>query len=64
MLSIAGSVDVDANTGHRQPVQDRGGQGRIAKVLAPGAELDVGRESSRAALMAAVDEVTGYLELE
>lgn len=56
-LAIAGAVDVDPNRLHGKPVEDGGGDGCVAKVTAPVAELDVRGHSGTCVAVTLVDEV-------
>jgi hypothetical protein len=47
LVAVARAIDVDADRGHGEPVEDGRGQGRIAEVLAPLAELDIRRDRPR-----------------
>lgn len=57
LLAIAGAVDVDADGSHGEAVEDGGGDGSVAEVAAPGAQLDVGGDGRRSVGVPAVDEV-------
>ena len=41
VLAIAGAVDVEADGGHGEAIEDRGGDGGVTEVLAPRAEFDI-----------------------
>lgn len=57
VLAIAGAVDVEADGTHGEAIQDGDGQGGIAQVAPPGAQLDVGGKGGGGAPVPAVDEV-------
>jgi len=57
MLAIARAVDVQPNAVHGKPIEDGAGDGSVAEVLSPVAELDVGGDSGRGAAVSTVDEV-------
>src|ERR1700759_5780544 len=52
MLAIARAIDVDPERMHGESVEDGGGEGGVAEVLAPVGARDVGRQSGRNARMA------------
>ena len=60
-VAVARAVDVDADRGHGEPVEDSGGQGRITEVLAPLAELDIRREGGWRVLMTAIKQVEEHV---
>src|SRR3990172_7622707 len=55
-MPVAGAVDVGARGGGGEPVEDRGGEGGVAEVLAPGRQLDVGSEGGRDVQVPPVEE--------
>lgn len=57
VLAEARSVDIDEDRVHREPIEDRGGERRVAEVPAPIAERDVARDRGRDATVSSVDEV-------
>src|SRR5262249_15761700 len=54
---VALALDVDGDGVVQQPVEDRRGDHRVAKDVAPGAEALVAGDDERAALVAAADEL-------
>lgn len=61
MVAVAGAVDVDADRGGGEAVEDRGGEGGVAEVLAPLAQLDVGGQGGRGLLVACVEHVEEHV---
>jgi len=61
VLTVAGAVDVEADGGHGEAVEDGGGDGGVTEVLAPGAELDVGGDGGGAELMSAIDQIPEHV---
>lgn len=61
VVAIARAVDVDANRGHGEPVEDRRGQGRVAQVLAPLTEPDIRGERGGGLFVAAIEEVEEHV---
>jgi len=57
VLAVARAIDVDPERVHGEPVEDGGGERGVAEVLAPVAELDVGRHRGRGATVPAIDQV-------
>jgi hypothetical protein len=57
VLSEARTGDVDADSVHREAVEDRGGQGGVAEVTAPVAERDIRGDRGGNVAMPAVDQV-------
>src|SRR3954471_195180 len=57
LLAVAGSVDVDADGVHGEAVEDSGGQGGVAEVAAPAAELDIRRDRCRGLGVTPVDQI-------
>src|SRR4249920_3447780 len=60
-VAVARAVDVDADRGHGEPVEDGRRQGRVAEVLAPLAELDIGGEGGGRMLVPAVEQVEEHV---
>src|SRR6266545_700890 len=61
VVTVARAVDVDADRGRRESIEDRRGQGRVAQVLAPFAELDIRSERGRGLLVPAIEEVEEHV---
>lgn len=61
VLAVAGAVDVEADGGHGEAIEDRGGDGGVAEVLAPRAQLDVGGDRGRPELVSAIDQVPEHV---
>ena len=57
MLAEARAVDVDVDGVHREPIEDGGGEGGVAEVLAPVAERDVGGDRGGDVAVPTIDEV-------
>ena len=57
LLAVARAVDIETDGVHVDTVEDGDGEGGIAEVLAPGAELDIGGEGGRGSAVAAVDQI-------
>ena len=57
VLAIARSVDVDANGMHGEPIENGGGDGRIAEVTPPVTQIDIGSNGRREFAVPAIDEV-------
>lgn len=61
VLAVAGAVDVEADGGHGEAIEDGGGDGGVAEVLAPRAEFDVRGDRGRPELMPAIDQVPEHV---
>ena len=61
VLAVAGAVDVDSAGVHGEAVEDGGGDGGIAKVLAPGAQLDIGGNGGGGLEVTAVQEIEEHV---
>lgn len=57
VLAVARALDVQPNGVHDEPVENRGGDGGIAEVVAPFAEGDIGGNGGCAAGVPLVDEI-------
>ncbi len=57
VLSVAGAVDVDADGMHGEAVEDGSGDGGVAEVAAPLAQIDVGGDGRGEPSVSSVDEV-------
>src|SRR5690606_27040195 len=57
VLPVARTIDVDKGRVHREPIEDRRGERRVAEVAAPITERDVAGDRGREAAMPAVDQV-------
>lgn len=56
VLAVARAVDVEADGGHGEPVEDGGGDGGVAEVLAPLAPHELAEQAEAPAAHAAVVE--------
>lgn len=61
VLAIAGAVDVEADGGHGEVVEDGGGDGGVTEVLALRAEFDVRADRGGPELMPAIDQVPEHV---
>lgn len=57
VLTVAETVDVDAEGVHGEPVQDGRGERGVAQVVPPGTELDIGTERGRRLLVTPVEQI-------
>lgn len=57
MLTVAGSIDIDADGVHGQAIEDGGRERGVAKKASPIAESDVRRDSRGSAAVTAIDEI-------
>ena len=57
MGTIGPTVDLQDDGTIDNPIQERRCQGRVAKVIAPGREVDVGRQCSRTLPAAGIDDL-------
>ena len=57
LLSIARTIDLDADSMHDQSIEDRRGERGVSEVASPVAQFDVRGDGGRAMGMPAVDEV-------
>jgi len=61
VLAVAGAVDVEADGGHGEAVEDGGGDGGVTEVLSPGAELEVGGDGGGAELVPAINQIPEHM---
>ena len=57
VVAVARAIDIDADRGHGEAIEDSRGQGRVAQVLAPFAKLDIRSERGGGVFVPAVEQV-------